>query len=173
MNSSQAYQSFGRWLMLALSMACSTVAMAQSQGRDPGNARASPATAAMNSATTTSQQPQATAIDQAVKLPDSNVTIVTKPLAVTGGGAGSASTSARVLRIPTACTPKTNSLDCVQDSTQPGQGANVEGRVRNGVLGEVGTGKSTTEGRGGAKRDEACTPKAGELNCTTEPPAKP
>jgi hypothetical protein len=77
-----------------------------------------------------------------------------------------AADAVRIMRVPAACTPKTNSLDCVQDSTQPGQGANVEGRVRNSVMGEVGTGKATTEGGGGAKRQQACTPKPGELTCT-------
>lgn len=71
----------------------------------------------------------------------------------------------RVMRAPAACTPKTNSLDCVQDSSEAGQGANVSGRVRNSVIGEVGMGKATTEGAGGAQRQQACTPKPGELSC--------
>ncbi len=161
-------------LWAALSLACAGAAQAQSQGSvapsrgDPQSLQPSAVSAAQSS-NGVGAQPQAAAIQQ-VAQPSSNVTVVTQPLASTGVSAGS-STAPRVLRIPATCTPKTNSLDCVQDSTQPGQGANVEGRVRNGVLGEVGTGKSTTEGRGGAKRDEACTPKAGELNCT--PPPKP
>ncbi len=72
----------------------------------------------------------------------------------------------RVLRAPSGCTPKTNSLDCVQDSSDAGQGANVSGRVRNSVIGEVGAGRATTEGAGGAQRQQACTPKPGELSCT-------
>jgi hypothetical protein len=72
----------------------------------------------------------------------------------------------RVMRAPAACTPKTNSLDCVQDSSEAGQGANVSGRVRNSVIGEVGAGKATTEGAGGAQRQATCTPKPGELSCS-------
>jgi hypothetical protein len=72
----------------------------------------------------------------------------------------------RVMRAPAACTPKTNSLDCVQDSSEGAQGANVAGRVRNSIIGEVGAGKATTEGAGGAQRQQACTPKLGELSCS-------
>lgn len=71
----------------------------------------------------------------------------------------------RVLKVPAACTPKTNSLDCVADAGQAAQGANVSSRVRNSVIGEVGAGRGATEGSGGAKREGPCTPVAGQLNC--------
>jgi hypothetical protein len=136
-----------------------------------------PAAAAINAATAQSREPQRTAIEAAL-LPFTPVTVVVTPAApattltprpltpvVVIPDTGTAE-AGRVMRVPAACTPKTNSLDCVQDSTQPGQGANVEGRVRNSVMGEVGTGKATTEGGSGPKREPACTPKPGELNCT-------
>lgn len=72
----------------------------------------------------------------------------------------------RVLRAPGGCTPKTNSLDCVQDSSDAVPGANVSGRVRNSVIGEVGSGRAATEGAGGAQRQTTCTPKPGELSCS-------
>jgi hypothetical protein len=71
----------------------------------------------------------------------------------------------RVLRAPGGCTPKTNSLDCVQDSSEAAPGANVSGRVRHSVIGEVGSGRAATEGGGGAQRQPTCTPKPGELSC--------
>jgi hypothetical protein len=111
---------------------------------------------AINAATTLARDPLSNAI--AVRPRPGPVTLV--------GTGSSVSESVRVLRGPGSCTPKTNSLDCVQDSSQAGQGANVSGRVRSGVIGEVGTGRGTTEGKGGAQRKEACTPKPGELTCT-------
>lgn len=80
----------------------------------------------------------------------------------TGAAVGEGS---RVLKVPGACTPKTNSLDCVADASTAAQGANVSTRVRNSVIGEVGAGRGATEGAGGAKRDTACTPVAGQLTC--------
>lgn len=110
----------------------------------------------MTAATAAAREPLSTAI-----------TVRPRPTPVTLVGSGTAVTEGvRVLRTPGACTPKTNSLDCVQDSSQAGEGANVSGRVRGGVIGEVGTGRAATEGKGGAQRKEACTPKPGELSCT-------
>jgi hypothetical protein len=139
-----------------------------------------PAQAAVHSATTLGHDYQAAAIVGAAE-PPAKVTIVPKPVSPATGlsaplslGSPVPFSGVRVLRVPTACTPKTNSLDCVQDSTQAGQGASVEGRVRHGVIGEVGTGHATTEGGSGAKREESCTPKPGELTCTpTAPPSSP
>ena len=85
---------------------------------------------------------------------------------VTVVGSGTAvSEGARVLRVPAACTPKTNSLDCVADANQATQGGNVSSRVRNSVIGEVGAGKAATEGGGSAKRQGECTPQPGKLEC--------
>ncbi|TAK78835.1 MAG: hypothetical protein EPO12_11885 [Aquabacterium sp.] len=72
----------------------------------------------------------------------------------------------RVLRVPGKCDPKTNSLDCVTDSNaaQSG-GANVSNRVRNSVIGEVGSGRSATEGSGKTKGQATCTPAPGQLSC--------
>lgn len=140
-----------------------------------------PAAAAINAATAQAREPQRTAIEAALlpftpatvvvtpAVPAATATLTPRPVVpvVVVPGTGTATADAvRVMRVPAACTPKTNSLDCVQDSTQPGQGANVEGRVRNSVMGEVGTGKATTEGGSGPKREQACTPKPGELTCT-------
>ena len=123
-----------------------------------------PGAAAVNAATGLAQQPLATAVSRAAATP--NLSVAPRPPAVVQAGTGAAvSAGVRVLKAPGACTPKTNSLDCVQDSSQSGQGANVSGRVRNSVIGEVGTGQAITEGAGGAQRQKGCTPKPGELTC--------
>lgn len=123
-----------------------------------------PGAAAVNAATGLAQQPLATAVSRAAATP--NLSVAPRPPAVVQAGTGAAvSAGVRVLKAPGACTPKTNSLDCVQDSSQAGQGANVSGRVRNSVIGEVGTGQAITEGAGGAQRQKGCTPKPGELTC--------
>ncbi|HIV70917.1 MAG TPA: hypothetical protein H9903_08315 [Candidatus Aquabacterium excrementipullorum] len=89
-----------------------------------------------------------------------------RPAVVTVLGSGqSAGQGTRVLKAPSACTPKTNSLDCVTETGQAGQGANVSSRVRNSVIGEVGAGRATTEGAGAAKREGPCTPQPGKLTC--------
>lgn len=123
-----------------------------------------PGAAAVKSAADLAQQPLATAVSRAAATP--NLSVAPRPPAVVQAGTGAAvSAGVRVLKAPGACTPKTNSLDCVQDSSQAGQGANVSGRVRNSVIGEVGTGQAITEGAGGAQRQQGCTPKPGELTC--------
>ncbi len=126
---------------------------------------------AVNAAVIQSRQPQRDAIEAAT-LPPAPVTLVATPI-LPAAVAGPLVIlpgpiplgPLRVVRVPAACTPKTNSLDCVQDSSQQGQGANVQGRVRNSVIGEVGEGRSATEGGSGAKRQAPCTPKPGELEC--------
>lgn len=80
----------------------------------------------------------------------------------TGAAVGEGS---RVLKVPGACTPKTNSLDCVADAGPSAQGANVSSRVRNSVIGEVGAGRGATEGGGNLKREGPCTPLPGQLSC--------
>ena len=93
-------------------------------------------------------------------------TLGPRPSVVTVSGSGKAAgDGTRVLKAPTACTPKTNSLDCVSEAGQAGQGANVSSRVRNSVIGEVGAGRAATEGAGAAKREGPCTPQAGKLTC--------
>jgi hypothetical protein len=87
-----------------------------------------------------------------------------RPAVVTVGGRA-AGDGTRVLKAPAACTPKTNSLDCVAETGQAGQGANVSSRVRNSVIGEVGAGRAATEGAGAARREGPCTPQAGKLTC--------
>lgn len=93
-----------------------------------------------------------------------SVNLGPRPAVVTVGGRA-AGDGTRVLKAPAACTPKTNSLDCVAETGQAGQGANVSSRVRNSVIGEVGAGRATTEGAGAAKREGPCTPQAGKLTC--------
>lgn len=93
-----------------------------------------------------------------------NINLGPRPAVVTVGGKA-AGDGTRVLKAPAACTPKTNSLDCVAETGQAGQGANVSSRVRNSVIGEVGAGRATTEGAGAAKREGPCTPQAGKLTC--------
>ena len=176
---------WGRQLIVLSMWAFAGAAMAQSQGPGQGqgsltredNSPPAAAQAAVQAAAAMSHQSQAAVIQGTVD-PPGKVIIVPKPVPPTTAlpaplslGSPVPFAGVRVLRIPTACSPKTNSLDCVQDSTQAGQGASVEGRVRHGVIGEVGTGHATTEGGTGAKREEACTPKAGELTCGV--PAKP
>lgn len=93
-----------------------------------------------------------------------SVNLGPRPAVVTVGGKA-AGDGTRVLKAPAACTPKTNSLDCVAETGQAGQGANVSSRVRNSVIGEVGAGRAATEGAGAAKREGPCTPQAGKLTC--------
>lgn len=148
---------------------------AQAQTTNPNNPNgdvptapptlSAPGAAAVNAATGLAVQPLATAVSRAAATP--NLSVAPRPPTVVQAGTGAAvSAGVRVLKAPGACTPKTNSLDCVQDSSQSGQGANVSGRVRNSVIGEVGTGQAITEGAGGAQRQQACTPKPGELTCS-------
>ena len=92
-------------------------------------------------------------------------TLGPRPGVVTVSGGQAAGSGVRALKAPAACTPKTNSLDCVADTGQAGQGANVSSRVRNSVIGEVGSGRAATEGAGGAKREGPCVPQAGKLSC--------
>ncbi|WP_374590468.1 hypothetical protein [Aquabacterium sp.] len=71
----------------------------------------------------------------------------------------------RVLTVPGKCTPKAHSLDCASETAQDSGGADVSGRVRKGVIGEVGAGKATTEGAGKAQGSKTCTPAPGKLTC--------
>lgn len=102
----------------------------------------------------------------AVETPRGRAALGPRPGVVTVSGTGQAAGGGtRVLKAPAACTPKTNSLDCVAEAGQAGQGANVSSRVRNSVIGEVGAGRAATEGAGAAKREGPCTPQAGKLTC--------
>lgn len=193
MNTAHPNRSKALWASGLIALSMLTVAFgarAQSQGpstspnqgqtppitsrEDPG--LSAPAQASVHSATALGHEFQSMAIQGAAE-PAAKVSIVPKPASPTvwatplSLGSPVPFGGVRVLRVPTACTPKTNSLDCVQDSTQAGQGASVEGRVRHGVIGEVGTGHATTEGGSGAKREDTCTPKPGELTCTPSAPA--
>lgn len=71
----------------------------------------------------------------------------------------------RVLTVPGKCTPQPNSLDCVDDSARTPGGANVSGRVRHSVIGEVGAGQSATQGGGKAQGAQTCVPAPGKLSC--------
>lgn len=129
--------------------------------------------------TTPTATPQSNAATQATvkALTDSKATAIKRAVGpkalpgvrdglVTEAGSGRAvGEGSRVLAIPGKCTPKTNSLDCTPDSAQTSGGANVSGRVRNSVIGEVGAGKSATEGDGKAKGTQTCTPAPGKLTC--------
>jgi len=72
---------------------------------------------------------------------------------------------ARVLSLPSQCTPKTNQLDCVEQTRNGAGGADVSGRVRKGVIGEVGAGRAATEGAGSVQGSTTCTPAPGKLSC--------
>jgi len=72
---------------------------------------------------------------------------------------------ARVLSLPGQCTPKTNQLDCVEQTRNGAGGADVSGRVRKGVIGEVGVGRAATEGAGSVQGSSTCTPAPGKLTC--------
>jgi len=72
---------------------------------------------------------------------------------------------ARVLSLPGQCTPKTNQLDCVEQTRNGAGGADVSGRVRKGVIGEVGAGRAATEGAGSVRGSTTCTPAPGKLTC--------
>jgi hypothetical protein len=72
---------------------------------------------------------------------------------------------ARVLSLPGQCTPKTNQLDCVEQTRTGAGGADVSGRVRKGVIGEVGVGRAATEGAGSVQGSSTCTPAPGKLTC--------
>lgn len=119
-------------------------------------------TAATQSTVKALGEGQSTGIKQSVspKLPGVREGMITEAGSGRAVGEGS-----RVLTIPGKCTPKTNSLDCVNDSAQTSGGANVSGRVRNSVIGEVGAGKAATEGGGKAKTEKTCTPAPGKLTC--------
>ncbi|RZL08435.1 MAG: hypothetical protein EOP40_13125 [Rubrivivax sp.] len=97
-------------------------------------------------------------------LPGRRAPVASSVLVEAGTGAAVGEGS-RVLKVPGACTPKTNSLDCVADAGPSAQGANVSSRVRNSVIGEVGAGRGATEGGGNLKREGACTPLPGQLSC--------
>ncbi|RZL03407.1 MAG: hypothetical protein EOP36_04730 [Rubrivivax sp.] len=122
-----------------------------------------PGVAARNSAAKAAEQSPGTAATRSVKQGD--------PLSIRGGlitqvGSGQpVGEGSRVLKLPGKCTPKTGSLDCVAEAGQASTGANVSGKVRNSVIGEVGAGKAATEGSGTVKRNEACTPAPGKLTC--------
>jgi len=117
--------------------------------------------AARNSAAKAADQSQGTPATRAVKQGD--------PLSIRGGlitqvGSGQpVAEGSRVLRLPGKCTPKTGSLDCVAEAGQASTGANVSGKVRNSVIGEVGAGRAATEGSGTVKRKGACQPAPGQL----------
>lgn len=124
-----------------------------------------------------SPRPAQSAIDASVRTLDDTRTLTREavlpgrraPLASTvliEAGTGKAvGEGSRVLKVPGACTPKTNSLDCVADAGPSAQGANVSSRVRNSVIGEVGAGRGATEGGGNLKREGPCTPLPGQLSC--------
>ncbi|RRS04258.1 hypothetical protein EIP75_10175 [Aquabacterium soli] len=127
----------------------------------PG-AQYTPAAEAARAAAASSLSSPANAVDTS----RGRATLGPRPGLVTVVGADrKAGDSTRALKAPTACTPKTNSLDCVSEAGQAGQGANVSSRVRNSVIGEVGAGRAATEGAGGAKREGPCVPQAGKLTC--------
>lgn len=124
----------------------------------PGADTTPAATAARNTSTSTLTEVQSSAVRRLTGTRDGVVNDVGTGRAVGDGS--------RVLRVPGKCDPKTNSLDCVTDSNaaQSG-GANVSNRVRNSVIGEVGSGRSATEGSGKTKGQETCTPAPGKLTC--------
>jgi hypothetical protein len=103
-------------------------------------------------------------LTQQSTLPGRRAPVANSVLVEAGTGAAVGEGS-RVLKVPGACTPKTNSLDCVADAGPSAQGANVSSRVRNSVIGEVGAGRGATEGGGNLKREGACTPLPGQLSC--------
>ena len=71
----------------------------------------------------------------------------------------------RVLNPPSQCVPRPNRLDCAAEGAADAGGADVSSRVRRSVIGEVGAGRSATEGAGAPKSGPACTPLPGKLTC--------
>lgn len=164
--------------LLAVSLICAVPMAVQAQASSPTNppidqpiddrppapgAQYTPAAESTRAATSSSLSSPTTAV-----VPSRGTTTLgPRPAVVTVSGSGKAAGdgSVRALKAPAACTPKTNSLDCVAETGQAGQGANVSSRVRNSVIGEVGAGRATTEGAGAARREGPCTPQAGKLTC--------
>lgn len=164
--------------LLAISLACLGPMSAHAQASSPTTgpietppsdekpaapgAQYTPAAEAARAAAASSLSSPVNAVDTS----RGRATLGPRPGLVTVVGADrKAGDSRRALKAPTACTPKTNSLDCVSEAGQAGQGANVSSRVRNSVIGEVGAGRAATEGAGGAKREGPCVPQAGKLTC--------
>jgi hypothetical protein len=173
-NSISSIQQTG--LRMSLLAALLSGAAAQAQTAAPQPQTPAPVGAMPTTPTAT---PQSTAATQATvkALTDSKATAIKRAVGpkslpgvrdglVTEAGSGRAvGEGSRVLAVPGKCTPKTNSLDCTSDSAQTSGGANVSGRVRNSVIGEVGAGKAATEGDGKAKGTQTCTPAPGKLTC--------
>lgn len=164
--------------LLAVSMACVVPMAVHAQASGPTTgpietppsedkpaapgAQYTPAAEAARAAAASSLSSPANVVDNL----RGRATLGPRPGVVTVVGSGrTAGDGTRALKAPTACTPKTNSLDCVSEAGQAGQGANVSSRVRNSVIGEVGAGRAATEGAGGAKREGPCIPQAGKLTC--------
>jgi len=82
---------------------------------------------------------------------------------VAGGSLGG--DAVRVLNPPGQCVPQSNRLDCAAQGAGDAGGADVSSRVRRSVIGEVGSGRSATEGTGAPKTGPACTPLPGKLTC--------
>lgn len=80
-------------------------------------------------------------------------------------GGSVAGDAVRVLNPPSQCVPRPNRLDCAAQGAADAGGADVSGRVRRSVIGEVGAGRSATEGAGAPKSGPACTPLPGKLTC--------
>jgi hypothetical protein len=163
--------------LLAIALACLLPVAVQAQASSPTNppielppteerpaapgAQYTPAAEAARAAAGSSLNSPANAAGPTTR---GSANLGPRPAVVTVGGRA-AGDGTRVLKAPAACTPKTNSLDCVAETGQAGQGANVSSRVRNSVIGEVGAGRAATEGAGAAKREGPCTPQAGKLTC--------
>lgn len=85
---------------------------------------------------------------------------------VAGVAGGSvAGDAVRVLNPPGQCVPRANRLDCAAPGEADVGGADVSGRLRRGVIGEVGSGRPATEGTGAPASGPACTPLPGKLTC--------
>jgi hypothetical protein len=82
---------------------------------------------------------------------------------VAGGSA--AGGTLRVLNPPSQCVPQSNRLDCAAQGAADVGGVDVSSRVRRSVIGEVGAGRSATEGAGAPTSGPACTPVPGKLTC--------
>jgi hypothetical protein len=79
-------------------------------------------------------------------------------------GRSVAGDAVRVLNPPSQCVPRSNRLDCAAQGADV-SGADVSSRVRRSVIGEVGAGRSATEGAGAPASGPACTPVPGKLTC--------
>jgi hypothetical protein len=170
--STQGFQRLAQSALVLAGMLLSTAVWSQASapsGESPQgsssklDAAMPPGVAAKSAAVKAVEESQGTLANRAVRDSD--------PLSMRGGLVTQVGTGrpvgegSRVLRLPGKCSPKTNSLDCVAEAGQAPHGANVSSRVRNSVIGEVGAGRSATEGSGTVKRKEACTPQAGKLTC--------